>query len=135
MIIIYHPRFGARSEFATLDDAQRTIRECGPEFAGVALATHAGTVIDDRGETVGCVIPDAVQCEHAVRTDLTTADGLTVYDLDPQASELWAVAGPAGVDPRTIDPDALPDGFRWVDAAEWTTLANKDEYTSQEAAQ
>jgi hypothetical protein len=58
-----------------------------------------------------------------------------VYDLDPQASELWAVAGPAGVDPRTIDPDALPAGFRWVDDAEWTTLDNKDEYTSQEAAQ
>lgn len=57
-------------------------------------------------------------------TDMTTHDGLRVYDLDPQASELWAVAGPDGVDPTTIDPDDLPDSFRWVDNDEWETLAN-----------
>ena len=58
----------------------------------------------------------------AQRTNLKTADGFTVYDLDPQAAELWAVAGPDGLDPATIDPDNLPDGCRWVDEAEWTTL-------------
>ena len=56
----------------------------------------------------------------AITTDLRTADGLTVYDLDPHAAELWAVAGPAGVDPTTIDPDDIPDGFRWIDDAEWS---------------
>ncbi len=54
----------------------------------------------------------------------TTKDGLTIYDLAPQASELWVVAGPAGVDPETIDTDNLPDGFRWVDADEWELLCN-----------
>lgn len=52
----------------------------------------------------------------------TTKDGLTIYDLDPQASELWVVAGPAGIDPKTIDTDNLPDGFRWVEAEEWEEL-------------
>ena len=50
----------------------------------------------------------------ALRTALVTHDGLRVYDLDPAAAELWAVAGPDGYDPATIDPDALPKGFRWI---------------------
>ena len=58
----------------------------------------------------------------AITTDLRTADGLTIYDLDPQSAELWAVAGPAGVDPATIDPDSLPSGFRWLSDDEWSTL-------------
>ena len=55
---------------------------------------------------------------------MLTRDGLTVYDLNPQASELWAVAGPDGWQDRIsdIDPDDLPDGFRWVEDAEWETL-------------
>ena len=56
---------------------------------------------------------------NAVKTNYKTCDGLTIYDLDPQSSELWAVAGPDGVDPRTIDPDNLPEGFRWVESEEW----------------
>jgi hypothetical protein len=59
----------------------------------------------------------------AIATNKKTQDGLTIYDLDPRASELWAVAGPAGIDPATIDSDKLPDGFRWVDDAE---LADSD---------
>ena len=55
----------------------------------------------------------------AIQTSMKTADGLAIYDLDPQAGELWAVAGPAGVDPRSIDPDSLPEGFRWVEDEEW----------------
>lgn len=46
------------------------------------------------------------------------------YDLDPNASELWVVEGPAGVDPKSIDPDHLPEGFRWVSDEEWA--ANPD---------
>ena len=56
------------------------------------------------------------------RTELVTHDGLRVYDLVPLAVDLWAVAGPDGVDPATIDPDALPDGCRWLDDDEWPRL-------------
>ena len=56
------------------------------------------------------------------RPTLTTKDGLTVYDLDPQSSELWAVAGPAGFKKSDIDPDNLPERFRWVTAEEWQEL-------------
>ncbi|MFN7611238.1 MAG: hypothetical protein ACK5QX_09950, partial [bacterium] len=53
------------------------------------------------------------------QTNKFTKDGLEIYDLDPQASELWAVAGPASHDPKTINPDNLPENFRWVDAWEF----------------
>jgi hypothetical protein len=59
---------------------------------------------------------------YAIKTNKKTSDGLTVYDLDPQASELWAVAGPDGIDPSTIDTDDLPEGFRWVESEEWESL-------------
>ena len=61
------------------------------------------------------------------RPTLTTKDGLTVYDLDPQASELWAVAGPAGFKKGDIDTDNLPERFRWVTAEEWEGLVNDGE--------
>ena len=53
---------------------------------------------------------------------MKTKDGLTVYDLDPQASELWVVAGPEGYQISDIDPENLPDGFRWVSENEWQEL-------------
>jgi hypothetical protein len=49
----------------------------------------------------------------------TGAKDVVWYDLDPHASDLWVVAGPHGHDPATIDPDNLPDGFRWVSEDEW----------------
>lgn len=58
-------------------------------------------------------------------TDLITDDGLRVYDLDVNASELWAVAGPDGYDPDDIDPDNLWHGFRWVENDEWERLCNE----------
>lgn len=59
------------------------------------------------------------------KTDLTALDGLAIYDLQPQASELWCVAGPDGFDPATIDSDILPEGFRWMSVEEWE-LAQDD---------
>lgn len=53
---------------------------------------------------------------------MKTKDGLQVYDLDPQAAELWVVAGPAGWNVQDIDPDNLPEGFRWVSDEEWSEL-------------
>ena len=38
---------------------------------------------------------------------MLTKDGLHVYDLDPNASELLAVAGPEGYDVKAIDTDNL----------------------------
>lgn len=56
----------------------------------------------------------------------TNQDGSVTYwyDLDPGASELWVVEGPVGIDPKSIDPDHLPPGFRWVSNEEWA--ANPD---------
>lgn len=38
----------------------------------------------------------------AIKTDMKTKDNLYVYDLFPQASQFWAVAGPDGFDPQSI---------------------------------
>ncbi len=65
---------------------------------------------------------NAIASPDAITTRYTTSDGLAVYDLAPQAGDLYAVAGPAGIDPRTIDQDSLPAGFRWVEPAEWEAL-------------
>ncbi len=49
-----------------------------------------------------------------------TKDGGYIYDLDPMASEIWAIWSPHKIeDPRTIDPDWLPEGCRWLDGSEW----------------
>jgi hypothetical protein len=56
---------------------------------------------------------------QAVKTDLVTKDGERIYDLDPLAAELWAIAGPDGLDPTTIWPDDLPTGCRWLSDDEW----------------
>lgn len=61
---------------------------------------------------------------QAKETDRKTYEGLSVYDLQPQGGELWLVAGPAGYDASTIDPDDLPDGFRWVTSDEWEDIPN-----------
>lgn len=55
-------------------------------------------------------------------------EGKVWYDLDPGASELWVVEGPVGIDPKSIDPDHLPPGFRWVSNEEWA--ANSANLTS-----
>jgi hypothetical protein len=66
---------------------------------------------------------------NARTTDLRTSDGMRIYDLDPLAGELWAVAGPDGLDPAAIDPDHLPAGCRWVTDEEWEA-AQGTGYTS-----
>ena len=60
---------------------------------------------------------------NATKTNLRTTDGLCVYDLEPHAAALYAVAGPDGHDARTLaESDSLPDGFRWVSDEEWSAL-------------
>lgn len=41
------------------------------------------------------------------------------YDLDPFDGQLWVAEGPAGYQPEELDPQELPQGFRWVDTEEW----------------
>lgn len=75
---------------------------------------------------------------NGYETDLVTRDGLAVYDLDPLAGELWAVAGPAGWEVREIDVDCLPNGFRWVEEEEWQALCedrNRRLLTAREGEQ
>ena len=60
----------------------------------------------------------------AVRTRLLTQDNLRVYDLNPQATEVIAVAGPDGHDPDKLDIEQLPAGFRRIDVEEWEELHN-----------
>jgi len=64
--IIDHPRYGMRSEFATLQQAQDDIRDSGPEFAQTELTDDGEKITDERGEVIG----------HVQRTDadLTTAE-------------------------------------------------------------
>lgn len=73
-------------------------------------------VYDDR------VVSGMEGSEDAVRTDRVTANGERVYDLAPLASDLWAIAGPDGLDPTTVDSDHLPAGYRWVEDEEWSDL-------------
>jgi len=58
MVIINHERYGKRTEFATVEEAQQTIRDCGPEFAAVELVVQGDAIVDEREEFVGVVIDD-----------------------------------------------------------------------------
>lgn len=61
----------------------------------------------------------------AVKTGLMTQDNLYVYDLDPKATTVLAVAGPDGHDPAQLDLNNLPPGFRRIDSTEWEELHNQ----------
>jgi hypothetical protein len=52
-IIIDHERYGARTEFVSIEEAVETIRSIGPDFASVTLDLQGDIVIDHRGEAVG----------------------------------------------------------------------------------
>ena len=74
------------------------------EWLGVALAPVIGT---------------EMHCRGAYATLRRTADGLVIYNLDPSAGKVFAIAGPAGIDPRFIDAHNLPDCCRWITDDEW----------------
>jgi hypothetical protein len=58
-ITINHERYGISSEFASIQEAQATVRDCGQEFAGVTLYEDCGRIYDERGEIVGSVSEEA----------------------------------------------------------------------------
>ncbi|MCR4330248.1 MAG: hypothetical protein NUV65_06930 [Candidatus Roizmanbacteria bacterium] len=54
MIIIEHERYGWTTEFETIEEAQAGFRACGPEWEDTTFRLRMdGSVVDDRGETVG----------------------------------------------------------------------------------
>ena len=61
----------------------------------------------------------------AETTDFATIDGLTIYDLCPLSGDLLAVAGPAGLDPRTFDDNDLPADCRWLEPGEWSAACER----------
>ena len=62
---------------------------------------------------------------HARPTGVLTADGKRIYDLEPYG-DLCMVAGSTDFDPRLIDQEDLPAGFRWVGCDEWESLNKID---------
>lgn len=57
--IIDHESYGARSEFASLPEAQETIRGCGGDFAATELTERGGDILDETGAVIGSVIDGA----------------------------------------------------------------------------
>ncbi len=62
---ISHERYGDRTEFTSLAEAQATIRECGPEFAAVELTAAGENITDERGEIIGSIADDILARQSA----------------------------------------------------------------------
>ena len=56
MILIDHEMYGEASTFATLEEAQAAIRECGSDFARTKFRICGGDVYDETDEAVGEVL-------------------------------------------------------------------------------
>ena len=53
-VIIDSEKYGMRTEFATIEDAQRAIRDCGPGFESTTLELMGvDAVYDQDGDCVG----------------------------------------------------------------------------------
>lgn len=117
---------------------QETIR-LHPELRCPHCDDWIGDPEDPDIEEYSC-IHDVTECERrlarlyreqqniaAVKTDLVTKNGERIYDLDPLASDLWAIAGPDGLDPNTVSVtwDDLPDGYRWLSDEEWSDAVER----------
>ncbi len=53
MIKISNDRYGETAIFRNMDDAQDTIRACGPDFAETTLEMRGGMIYDETGEKIG----------------------------------------------------------------------------------
>lgn len=51
--IIDHECYGVRTEFDSIEEAQRVARERGEDFADVEFRQFGPEIVDDRGEVVG----------------------------------------------------------------------------------
>ena len=52
-IIIDHEKYGCRSEFPSIEEAESCIRQCGSDFADVKLRVNSVGVYDQDGDYVG----------------------------------------------------------------------------------
>ncbi len=89
-IIVDDPRYGDRTHYSSLAEAQASIRECGPEFAAVELtAGGEGLVYDDFGEAIGHVGAISYLVDSRP-LDVATGDLLYRAELaDRRAATLW----------------------------------------------
>jgi hypothetical protein len=119
-IVIDHERYGERTEFDALDEAQKTIRACGPEFAGVTLRLSGADVLNEDCEIVGRVIGDKPMLHFkAGRTMITAKD------------ELWHRIEGAGIAEHL---PRLRKMLMWMTKAEAeAVLALLDAVTAEEA--
>jgi hypothetical protein len=47
-VIIDSEKYGERTEFATIEEAQQAIRDCGPEYAETVLEIMGGDAVYDQ---------------------------------------------------------------------------------------
>lgn len=55
MITIDHERYGERTEFESIDEAQEIVRAIGDGFESTEFHVRGDEVIDERGDVVGSV--------------------------------------------------------------------------------
>lgn len=55
-IVIDCERYGERTQFESLEEAQDSIRQCGPEFEQVTLTANGSDIYDDRNLVVGYLL-------------------------------------------------------------------------------
>lgn len=53
LYVIDSPRYGERTGFNSLEEAEDAIRECGEEFESVSLFMRGSRIVNENGETVG----------------------------------------------------------------------------------
>lgn len=80
-----------------------------------------------RKEIANQIVNDEAQEGFIWPSQMLEMSGLAIYDLDPHAGTLLAAVGPANAvdpkgdayDPKKIDADFLPSGFRLITDDEW----------------
>lgn len=104
--IIDHERYGVRSEFVSLEEAQDTIRACGGDFADTTLREHGENILDDRGDVVGEIAElDRQSCNHRLGDGHRT-DADDDYTPGDECSECHCTLGTDGY--WYVDRDQAP---------------------------
>jgi len=89
---------GDTVDFATLEEAQETLRACGGDFAETTLEVRGGTrIVDERGETLGHVVDDYHECLYCNR-EIAGPEGPVPAVEDDEAWGQMASAHEPGCD-------------------------------------
>lgn len=87
MIIIDNERYGVRSEFETLAEANAAIRACGSGFETTELAVRAdGMVLDEDGCEVGREVKTEMTAAEAKQWVLSHGDGDDLDEAELEAA-------------------------------------------------